>query len=46
MESARKTVEQSVQELHLDYGQAGAVLDHDQHLQCLEYRLARLQSLT
>src|SRR5215471_13926693 len=46
MENAQKTVEQCVQELHPVRGQAGAVLDQDQRLQCLEYRLARLQSLT
>ena len=46
MESAQKTVEQRVQEWHPIRGQAGAVLEHDQRLQCLEHRLARLQSLT
>ena len=46
MESAQKTVEQHVQEWHPIRGQAGAVLEHDQRLQCLEHRLARLQSLT
>jgi len=46
MESAQKTVERHVQELHPVYGQASAVLEHDQHLQCLEHRLVRLQSLT
>jgi signal transduction histidine kinase/ActR/RegA family two-component response regulator len=46
MENAQKTLEQRVQELHLVHRQAGAVLEHDQRLQCLEHRLARLQSLT
>jgi len=46
MENAQKTVESRVQELHPVRGQAGAVLEHDQRLQCLEHRLARLQSLT
>jgi hypothetical protein len=46
MESAQKTVEPNVQELHPVHGQGGAVLDHEQHLQYLEHRLARLQSLT
>jgi len=46
MEKAQKTVEQRVQELHSVRGPAGVVLDQDQRLQCLEYRLARLQSLT
>ena len=46
MENAQKTVEQRVQELPPVRGQAGAVLEHDQRLQCLEHRLARLQSLT
>jgi hypothetical protein len=46
MDNAQKTVEQGVQELHLIRRQAGAVLEHDQRLQCLEHRLARLHSLT
>ena len=46
MENAQKPVEQRVQELPPGHGQAGAVLEHDQRLQCLEHRLARLQSLT
>jgi len=46
MDNAQKTIEQGVQELHLIRRQAGAVLEHDQRLQCLEHRLARLHSLT
>jgi hypothetical protein len=46
MESAQKTVEPNVQALHPVHGQASAVLDHEQSLQCLEHRLTRLQSLT
>jgi hypothetical protein len=46
MDKAQKTVEQRVQELHLIRRQAGAVLEHDQRLQCLEHRLARLRGLT
>src|SRR5215510_4066210 len=46
MENVQKPVEQRVQELHPVRGQAGVVLEQDQRWQCLEYRLARLQSLT
>ena len=46
MENAQKTLEQRVQELHLVHRQAGTVLEYDQRWQCLEHRLARLQSLT